>query len=264
MKRFFLVAATVLLALNLLGGCSKPQPESPGVTEPSASLTEPAITPPVDTTPQKPGDDVQNEGNVSADSVDTPYAQQIERYYTAMSNQWDENTYFENEMSPMAVYYYEGNALDNVGFALLDLDRDDIQELVIGAIMNAEKDPLVFEIWTLKDGQPVMLAQSGAHNRYYLQYAKDDNLWSIAYEAENGAANHAVYYLNLSDGEFQVIQGILFDAMANENAPWFMAYDLDWDISNDIPIDEDTANAVMEAERNLYTNMEYIPYSQYK
>ena len=37
-----------------------------------------------------------------------------------------------------------------------------------------------------------------------------------------------------------------------------MAYDLDWDIFNGIPIDEDTANAIMNAERNNYTNVVYL------
>ena len=164
----------------------------------------------------------------------------------------------------MAAYYYDGNALDNVGFAYMDLDGDEVQELIIGAILNAERDPLVFEIWTLKNDEPVMLAQSGSRNRYYLQYAEEDGMWSVANEGENGAANHVVYYLRLEDGEFKVIQGVVFDAVANENEPWFMAYDLDWDVSNDMPIDEDTAIAVMEAGRNIYAAPEYCSFSQYK
>ena len=32
----------------------------------------------------------------------------------------------------------------------------------------------------------------------------------------------------------------------------------------EIDIDEDTANDVMESERNFYTASEYTPYSQYK
>jgi hypothetical protein len=109
-----------------------------------------------------------------------------------------------------------------------------------------------------------MLAQSGYHNRYYLQYSEEDGLWSVAYEAENGAANHAVYYLQLLDGEFGVVQGVVFDAAADENAPWFMTYDLDGDVSNDTPIDESIAQAVMEAGRNIYTAAEYSPYSLYQ
>jgi hypothetical protein len=43
-----------------------------------------------------------------------------------------------------------------------------------------------------------------------------------------------------------------------------MVYDLDWDVSNDTPIDEDLFNDVMESERNIYAAAEYTPYSQYK
>ena len=164
----------------------------------------------------------------------------------------------------MVVHYYDGTPLDNVGFTLMNLDGDGIPELIIGAILGSERDPLVFEIWTAHNGEPVLLAQSGSHNRYYLQYSDVDDLWSVAYEAENGAANHAVYYLQLVEGEFRVIQGIVFDASANENNPWFMAYDLDWDVSNDIPVDEETATSIMQAGRTIYATQTYLPYSLYR
>ena len=258
MKKLLLTATTILLVLSMLSGCSKRQSEPPVATEPATTPAESITTPSVETTPVEPED------NASSVSINENYAPQIERYYEAISNQWDDGAYFEHQMCPMVVHYYEENALDNVGFTFMDLDGDDNQELIIGAIMNSEQDPLIFEIWTLNNGEPVMLAQSGSRNRYYSQYSEEDGLWSIANEAENGAANHAVYYLQLLDGKLEVTQGILFDAVANESAPWFMAYDLDWDVSNDMPIDEDTANAVMEAGQKLYTAMEYIPYSLYK
>ena len=290
MKKFLLVAVAVLLILSMLGGCGKEQAETPAATEPATvptETTEPAAAEPTPTEATEPASEepapteatepapteatepeettpAETEGESAPDPVEAAYAQQIERYYTAICEQWDEITYFDHEMSAMAAYYYEGNALDNIGFAFMDMDGDNIQELMIGAIKNAERDPLVFEIWTLKNGEPVMLAQSGSRNRYYMQHAEEDGLWSVAYEAENGAANHAVYYLQLVEGEFEVIQSIIFDALANESAPWFMAYDLDWDVSNDTPIDEDTASAVMEAGRNIYTAIDYLPYSLYK
>jgi hypothetical protein len=68
----------------------------------------------------------------------------------------------------------------------------------------------------------------------------------------------------LLDGKFEVMQGIVFDAEADEANPWFMAYDLDWDVSNDEPIDEEMANAILENNRGLYTSLEYLPYSLYK
>jgi hypothetical protein len=251
MKKFLLTGAALFLVLALLVGCGNSQKEPPADPEPSESTTEAQ-------------EQTQPEANDLSYYIDEVYASQIERYYTALSQQWDESAYFEHELSALAAYYYDGNPLDNVGFTFMDLDGDGIWELIIGAIRNAELDPLVFEIWTLKNDEPVMVAQSGARNRYYLQYAEEDDLWSVAYEAENGAANRAVYYLQLSGGEFQVIQGIVFDAFVSESDPWFMAYDLDWDVSNDMPIDEDTANAVMDAGRNIYAAAEYFSYSQYK
>ena len=264
MKAYFLTAITAVLVLALLAGCSAPQADRPIDTEPAGTTTDFNMNSTGATTPAETDDNTQYEGDATSYYIDVVYTEQIDRYYTAISQQWDMEAYFDHEMSPLAAYYYEGKPLDNVGFTFMDLDGDGIWELIIGAIKNAAQDPLVFEIWALKDGEPVMIAQSGSNNRYYLQYAVEDNLWSVAYEAENNAANRAVYYLQLQSGEFKVTQGVVFDAFANEEAPWFMAYDLDWDVSNDIPIDEDTANAVLDAERNTYTAQEYFPYSLYK
>ena len=263
MKKLLLTATVFLLTLALLAGCSKRLPAQLADDEPSGSATEPATSPSTEMTPTEPEDDTQYEGDASSYYIDVVYAQQIERYYTAISQQWDENAYLDHELSPLVTRYYDGNPLDNVGFTFMDLDGDGIWELIIGAIQNAEQDPLVFEIWALKNDKPVMLVQSDAHNRYYLQYAEEDDLWSVAYEAENGAANRAVYYLQLQDGKFKVTQGVIFDALANEESPWFMTYDLDWDVSNDTPIHEDSANAVMEAGRNTYAATEYFPYCLY-
>jgi len=272
MKKILFTATIFLLTLAFLASCSTPQTALPAVTDPSNVTVEPTTEPtaepttnPADETiPTEIEEDVEYEGDASSYYIDVVYAEQIERYFTAISQQWDEIACLEQEMSPMVAYYYDGQPLDNVGFTFMDLDGDGIWELIIGAIKNAERDPLIFEIWALEDGEPVMLAQSSFHNRYYLQYAPEDDLWSVAYEAENNAANRATYYLQLVEGEFKVIQGVIFDAITNENAPWFMTYDLDWDVSNDTPIDENTANAVMNANRNIYAAQEYFPYCLYK
>ena len=257
MKKSIIITVTLLLILALPAGCNKPQLDLP-------VHTEPTTLPTTETSPSENEGDGEYEGDASSYYIDVVYAEQIERYYTAISQQWDEMAYLEHEMSPLAARYYEGKPLDNNGFTFMDLDGDGIWELIIGAIKNAENDPLIFEIWALRNDEPVMVAQSGTDNRYYLQYAREDDLWSVAYEAENNAANRATYYLQLVEGEFKVIQGVIFDAITNENAPWFMTYDLDWDVSNDTPIDENTANSVMNAGRNTYAAQEYFPYSLYK
>ena len=250
MKRIILIGAVLMLILALVVGCGKIPTE-----QPTNDPTEP-------TTEQLP---TQNGGNggFNSDSpyVEAVYAQQIGRYYNAISQKWDENTYLTNGMSALAANYYTGTPLDNVGFAYIDLDGNDIKELVIGAIQDAQQNPMVFEIWTLKNDEPVMLVQSDAPNKYYLQYAEDDELWSVAYEAERSATNYGVYCLQLFDGELEVSQGVIYDADANAKNPWFMVYDLDWNVSNDDSIDEDLATAIISTNQILYTTAEYFPYS---
>ena len=193
MARSFLTTLAFLLTLTLLIGCSNPPTETDSLESSTAANATGEVSP------------AETEDDTVSYYTDVVYAQQIKRYHTAISQLWVMDAYWDQEMSSMVVHYYGGTPLDNVGFTLMDLDGDGIPELIIGAILGSDRDPLVFEIWTVHNGDPVMLAQSGSHNRYYFQYSEEEDLWSVAYEAENGAANHAVYYLQLVEGEFRVI-----------------------------------------------------------
>lgn len=257
MKKYVLFLC-IMLGLAMLGGCAGSQPS---VTEPAATTAAPTQAP--TTVPQETEEDIVYEGDASSYYIDVVYAEQIARYHTALSEKWDEGKYFENNMSALPCYYYEDNPLDNVGFGFVDLDNDGHWELIIGAILNADKDPAVFEIWTVVDGEPVMLAQGGSRNRYVLEYVEEDNMWYVVNEGSSSAFSHATYYLMLNEGKFEVIQGVVFDAAADEQNPWFLSYDLDWDVSNDQPIDVETANAILDSHRQHYTALELFPYIFY-
>lgn len=256
MKKCVLFFVSALLLLGLLAGCGNAENMETSAPEESSADQTTAATQAVE-------EDIVYEGDASSYYIDVAYSEQIGRYYAALSEQWDEGKYFENGLSALPYYYYEGNPLDNVGFGFVDLDNDGHWELVIGAILNAEKDPAVFEIWTLVDGEPVMLVQGGSRNRYVLEYVEEDDMWYVVNEGSSSAFSHATYYLMLNEGKLEVVQGIVFDASADEQNPWFMTYDQDWDVSNDEPIDEETANAILESNRRHYTAPEYFPYIYY-
>ena len=245
MKKYVVIVTVIALMLTLLAGCGKGQPEA---TAPVTEVTTETVS-----TETK---DTVYEGDASSYYIDVVYKEQIGRYATALSEQWSEEQYFDNGLSALPYYYYEGNPLENVGFGFVDLDNDGHWELIIGAIM----DPSIFEIWTLVNGEPVMLVQGSSRNRYVLQYVEEDNMWYVVNEGSSSAFNQATYYLMLHEGTFEVIQGIVFDASADELNPWFLAHDMDWDVSNDEPIDEETANAILESNRKHYTALEYFPY----
>lgn len=271
MKKKSICWIVILLIAVMLVGCSTsqntqvPDTEVPAIetAAPTNAPTEAPTEAATEAAPEESEEDIVYEGDASSYYIDVVYAEQIGRYHTALTEKWDEGKYFENGLSALPFYYYEGNPLENVGFGFADLDNDGHWELIIGAILNAEQDPAVFEIWTLVDGEPVMLAQGGSRNRYILQYVEEDRMWYVVNEGSGSAFNHATYYLMLNEGKFEVMQGIVFDAVADEKNPWFMTYDLDWDTSNDEPIDEATANAILESNRKLYTALEYFPYIFY-
>ena len=253
MHKFILLLAVILLGLALFIGHGEAAKAEVIQTE----------APSADSTPVPTEETDDYEGDASTYYIDVAYSQQIQRYKTALTEKWSEEQYLENELSTLPAHYYEGNPLENVGFGFADLDNDGHWELIIGGILNAEKDPTVFEIWTLVDGNPVMLVQGGIRNRYILQYEEENRLWIIANEASSGAANSATYYLMLKEGKLEVIQGLVFDATVDEKNPWYLTYDLDEDVSNDQPIDEETALGIMESYSKFNIALEYFPYSFY-
>ena len=268
MKKTMLFLIAALFAVTLLAGCNAPViTEPPMSEEPSSAVIETA-EPTIAVTETAPAEteapteeDVTYEGDASSYYRDVVYAEQIARYHTALSEKWNEEQYNDNGMSEVLAAYYEGNPLENVGFGFVDLDNDGRWELVIGAILDAADAPAVFEIWTLVDDQPVMLAQANARNQYTLQYVEEDMMWYVAYESTN--FGNGTYYLLLNQGEFEVVQGIIYNSKADAQNPWFMTYDLDQDVSNNEHIDEDTAYAILDANRAHYTALEYCPYLYY-
>lgn len=270
MKKITAFWIAMLLIAAILVGCGPAaNTETTPTEEPTTAETEASTETPTEALTEAPTEEpteeeVHYEGDASSYYIDVVYAEQIDRYYAALAEQWDGEKYFENGMSDLPSYYYEGNPLNNVGFGFVDLDNDGRWELVIGAILNAEKDPAVFEIWTQVDGKPVMLAQGGSRNRYVLEYVEEDNMWYVVNEGSNSAFNNGTYYLMLMEGELKVMQGIIFNAEADAENPWFMTYDMDWDASNDDPIDEDMANSILENNRSHYTALELFPYVLYK
>ena len=276
MKKHCLLFVAVILVMAMLAGCgskttAEPTPtEAPAVESVPVSTEAPAETPAEDPTEapaeepvEEEEEDVVYEGDASSYYIDVVYGEQIARYHTALVEKWDEDKYIENGMSEVPAAYYEGNPLDNVGFAFVDLNNDGHWELVIGAIQDAEEYPAVFEIWTLLDGEPVMVAQASAKCQLMLQYVEEDNVWYVANEEVISVTCHGTYYLMLNDGMLEVMQGIVFDSGADEKNPWFMTYDMDWDVSNDEPIDEDMAYAIMDSHSRHYTALEYFPYIFY-
>ena len=186
MRKSNLIWIVLLMTVALLAGCGNTQDAEPATSETAIVVTE-SVAEEVPTeevsTEEAPTEAVaeEEEGVVYEDDayayyIDVVYAEQIARYRTALSEKWNEVQYMESGMSEVVAAYYEGNPLENIGFGFVDLDNDGHWELVIGAILDAEEYPSVFEIWTLVDEKTVMLAQAHARTQYDLQYVEEDEM----------------------------------------------------------------------------------------
>ena len=149
------------------------------------------------------------------------------------------------------------DAQDQIGYTLYDLDADGQPELLIGE-MDTELpvNSIIFDAYTLKDGNAVQIFESESRNRYYL-VEDEAGAILIANEGSNGAASSGWLYYTVSGDRLTVQQAIMYDAAADEENPWFMAYDDDWDTSNDEPVDEDMAQSVINSYTDNYAKLDW-------
>ncbi len=189
--------------------------------------------------------------------VSDAYQEVLNKYQTMINEKWDTNKAFEEKLSSMVSDFVQMGYENQVGYVLYDLDLDGQPELLIGE-MDTElpANRIVFDAYTEKDGKAVQLFESESRNRYYV-VEDEDGAVMIANEGSNGAASSGWIYYIYTDGELKVMQAVMYDASADEANPWFMAYDDDWDSSNDEPISESDAQAIIDSYTNTYAKLDW-------
>ena len=210
----------------------------------------------VETVPEVKPEKVSDDGNGNV------YKKQMDLVYEALSQKWSMDQYFENEISTLISNHYDGNPLENVGYALEDLDGDGEEELLISAVSKDASGGMLYDVYSAPKGKVVHVLSGHERNRYYLQWL-EEGAYMIANEASNSAFNSAWYYYSLSAGRLELMQGIVFNAEADEENPWFITYDEDWDVSNDTHDVDGMAESIIDAYTKSYTTLEYIPFSTY-
>ena len=248
-KRFVLLLMTVAM---FICGCQNEEKKSeivvPSTTEQSVEEKD-----------ENPSKESVPEEEISKENV---YQEQMDLVYQALSQEWSIDKCFENQISSLISNHYEGNALEDVGYALKDLDWDGKEELLISAVSKDFAGGMLYDVYSAPNGKVVHLLSGHERNRYYLQWM-EEGLYMIANEASNSAFNSAWYYYGLTPGQLKLMRGIVFNAEADENNPWFFTYDEDWDVSNDTQDVDGMAESIIEAYTRSYTTLEYTPFSSY-
>ncbi|MGM9592897.1 MAG: hypothetical protein ACI3U8_00935 [Candidatus Onthomonas sp.] len=97
------------------------------------------------------------------------YATVIGEYYTALDEGWDAAELMEAGLNYMAADSHHGAPLEEIGYAVTDLDGDGTEELAIGSMVEDEFfGKMIFSLYTLDgEGVPQLLFDSTERNRYY-------------------------------------------------------------------------------------------------
>ena len=127
----------------------------------------------------------------------TKYSSVIERYQRASATPRDQFGYgIAVELGVSEILGYS----DHCGYAMKDLDKDGIPELIIAGMgENDYSDRIIYEIYTLVNDTPVALCISQARDRYYLRtdstvYRCGSGGWAITcydtYRLKNNTLEH--------------------------------------------------------------------------
>ena len=128
------------------------------------------------------------------------YSGVIQKYKEAYESGSHDGAYAaEHDLSEIIGYS------EHVGYALKDLDKDGVPEMIIAGIGTDDfSGGMIFEIYTLSENTPVRCLQSWARNRYYL---RNDN--RILNEGSSGAAFSSVCLYKLDKGTLVPIEAII-------------------------------------------------------
>ncbi len=177
------------------------------------------------------------------------YGDVVAKYQTALDEEWDASKFEENEMSPEFYSISQTDGASGIGIAYYDTDKDGVDELFVGTLVDDELRGSIYDIYTMVDGAPAHVATGTARNRFYV-YSEG----MIVNEYSSGALENGklVYCLEPNSAEMVYQWGTKIDAYTNEDQPWFISYTEDeWE-----NVTEDEFNS-REAASEDYTDLEF-------
>lgn len=140
------------------------------------------------------------------------YQAVLERYRTALMEKWDPGMCMDQDISMMVSRYAE--TPDMLCAFYLDLDEDGTAELMITDGM------MIFDLYTIKNGQPVHLLTGWERNSY--RFCMENVIYN---HASNSAFNSCYNYYRVENGSLVLVESIVFDASIDPENPWFLSAD---------------------------------------
>ena len=143
-------------------------------------------------------------------AIPEAYQPVIAKYVTALTEHWDGEACSNVDISLLVSY---ATSPSELGYALLDLDNDGTDELIIA---NDAERQVIYDLYSLVDGKLVHVFTGWDRNSYELREG-----FRILNIGSNGAASADYVYCHLSNGQLVTDSLIRFDAATDPDHPWF-------------------------------------------
>ena len=146
----------------------------------------------------------------SGTAIPEAYQPVIAKYVTALTEHWGGEACSNADISILVSY---ATSPSELGYALLDLDNDGTDELIIA---NDAERQVIYDLYSLVDGKLVHVFTGWDRNFYELREG-----FRILNIGSNGAASADYVYCHLSRGQLVTDSLIRFDAATDPDHPWF-------------------------------------------
>ena len=147
---------------------------------------------------------------------------------------------------------------ETLGYQIKDLDGNGTGELIFGG-NRAEPghawDGIIYDIYTIADGELIHVLDGWERNRYYLC---ENGM--IANEGSSSAFNSNYSYFTFEGEELELVESVIYDEMKDAGHPWFYSTESEYDAEYADPISEEWANEIIGSYR--YQRPVFTPFGQ--
>lgn len=162
-----------------------------------------------------------------------------------------------SEESEFSSVLFMKSEYETFGYLIKDLDCNGINELIIGANTDGwdegSWDGVIYNIYTIVNGEVVQVLNGWERNRYYLC----EN-GSIANEGSSSAFESNNSYYKYSGSELTLIESVIFNSTIDENNPWYYSTESEYDIEKAESISKEKANEIMNKYKHV--KLKYTPF----
>lgn len=145
------------------------------------------------------------------------------------------------------------------GYLIEDIDGNGTDELIFGVTginpeLSSTWDGVIYDIYTMSDGELVHVLNGWERNRYY--FCENG---MIANEGSSGAADSNYAYFTFEASNLHLVEAVIYDGMRDADHPWFYSTESEYDSENASPISEEQAEEIME--KYVYECPKFVPFT---